>query len=172
MPDDPKNLQDAQSQLQALANESKRVSKRKITNKKTPRKPLTEAEKRSIVLDRVSGLTNSAVAKKYGISRALASKHYRDFMREATHAEIVQTPAEFREILKNKAFTAVQAGLDCETDQYRRATIGIQVLKGIGEFQPDQVLGVGQIIVNLPSEMREAFGLDSDGQLVDITPGK
>lgn len=52
-----------------------------------------------------------------------------------------------------KAVHAVNAGLDCKDDPYKRGELGNKVLIGLGEFKSGQDVNVGVQIANCPPEL-------------------
>ncbi len=123
-------------------------------------KRLQIADKKAVIADYCGGMTQEAIAAKYNVHRATIARVVRDFKEECPQAEITQGTAGYKDRLKGKAVVAVTAGLDDPTDNYKRGNLGVQVLKGIGEFSGDSPKGdsLNILIANMPSSLyREAM---------------
>lgn len=126
------------------------------------------------------GLSQQKIAEKYGISRATVARVVKAFKESCPQAELSKDLSHYREKLKGKAITAVESGLDDSSDSYKRANIGVQVLKGIGEFNgetPQANAAYNLLIANMPPDIMERLitegvigsGL-AEGKEIDITP--
>jgi hypothetical protein len=93
---------------------------------------LSPAEKSAIVAAVASGQPKTVIAKQFNVHRNTVTALCKS-------VRAVDNPAnplreDYRESLRTKAAVAVEAGLDCTKDEYKRAGIGVRVLEGIGEF--------------------------------------
>ncbi len=115
------------------------------------RSPVPPHIEKAVIIDRIAGLSTVEIAQKYKLHRVTVSRICSRARREAPQSEFANPNADYRVELKGKAITAVKAGLDDPRDSYKRAGVGIQTLKGIGEFQGDQPTGRGIFVeINLP----------------------
>jgi hypothetical protein len=128
------------------------------------RNAIDEPTRKAIIADRIAGFTNSQVAAKYGVHPMTVSKFFRRFQKEAPQAEAAISATDWKQRLKVKSINAIEAGLDCQSDPYKRAGVGLQVMKGIGEFAPDTVPEVAVLLTTIPGELRTPFGLNDQGE--------
>jgi len=117
---------------------------------------LTREQRREIAALVLTGARNPEVAEKYGVSHEYVSR-LRSKMRAVAPASF-DYRAE-RERLRVKAYGAVQTGLDDNTDSYKKAGIGIQVLKGTGDLTPDTTMQISiqTMLAAVPPEWRERY---------------
>jgi hypothetical protein len=90
----------------------------------------------TIAADLATGLTRSEIARKYNISNGTVSYHIMK-VRQSQMARARGERPDYKSQMLVTAVRAVNAGLRCKEDPYRRATIGVAVLKGLGEFEGD-----------------------------------
>jgi len=64
---------------------------------------------------------------------------------------------DWRENMRPRAVTAVNAGLDHTKDPYKRANIGVQVLKGLGDFRGDTDLNVVTLVSSSPAGLERVI---------------
>ena len=133
-----------------------------------------------------SGLTAAEVAKKLGVTQRTVYRHLEAFkllrnprrierLKEKKRQNIsvgirTRNLENYKESLKEKAVDAIKDGLDDPGDPYKRANIGVQVMKGIGEFTPDTgPVGIQLLMDRCPPEWRSEFGLapNDQGQIQD-----
>ena len=111
---------------------------------------LTELEKRAIVAERAAGMLVKEVARRYQVDPATV-------WRVCKQTQLaVKSPVfgDWRSDMRVKAIDGVNAGLDCPDDPYKRANIGVNVLKGLGDFAQDQgQVNVTQLVSNLPESV-------------------
>ncbi len=116
---------------------------------------LSEMQKRAIIGERAAGVPLKEITARYQCDRATV---YR--ICNQTHQE-VQSPifGDWRSGLREKAVEGIHAGLDCKKDPYKRANIGVNVLKGLGDFAPEQGgnVVVSTLVSNLPIGMQHLF---------------
>jgi hypothetical protein len=91
-------------------------------------------------------------------------------------AEVRQASTEilgdWRQSQQKRAIKAVDAGLDASDDPYKRATIGVSVLKGLGVYSDGGSTVTTNIYVNtqdLPKDWYESNECIS-GDVRDVTP--
>jgi hypothetical protein len=133
---------------------------------------LTEADRMAIVASRAAGVAVNELAKRYRVSRqtihtvcSVVKKSSRQEAQEEFDS------ITFRNRLRRKGFVAIEAGLDDSTDNYRRGSIGVQVLKGLGEFNdPDINVHVNAMFAAVPPEWKRDFLLNIE-EPEQITPG-
>ena len=79
----------------------------------------------------------------------------KEFKGSCPRAELSKDLSHYREKLKGKAITAVENGLDCPDDPYKQGNLGVQVLKGLGEFNGDNPKGdsLNILIANMPPSL-------------------
>ena len=106
---------------------------------------LAPVVKQSIVADRASGMKIKDIAKKHGLHRITVGKVIKQFKRDAPSSMLANPVGDYKERLKGKPVVAVEDGLECSVDPYKRGGLGVQVLKGIGEFEGEKPL-VGIVI--------------------------
>src|SRR5262249_40382318 len=64
----------------------------------------------------------------------------------------------WKEELKTAAIAAIYDALKCELDAYKRGGIGIQVLKGVGEFSQENAIQVNHFdINNIPPDLLDRY---------------
>jgi len=108
-----------------------------------PLKPYTWTDPKTcqaIFADRSAGLTLQQLADKYNVHPNTVSRIVRKFAKENPQTELAQgLLAGCRDRLEVKAVRAVEDGLDCTENPYRRGNLGVSVLKGLGVFNDDSV---------------------------------
>ena len=112
------------------------------------------------------GLTISKCAAKHGCSTRTINTIKRSLndspVKPAVSDSFADWKAEFRESSKK----AVLSGLRTDDDPYKRAGIGIQVLKGLGDLLPDQSSSIPIWMLEMPTVMQERYiGSGSTDQL-------
>jgi hypothetical protein len=109
---------------------------KKKTTKHSWTSPRTQ---RAIIADRASGLSCREIGKKYDVDSSTVSRICRRFREESPESELAKDPvADYRSRLKTKSIRAIDAGLDDQSDNYKRGHLGVSVMKGIGEFEIDR----------------------------------
>ena len=125
---------------------------------------LTEHQRRQIAERLLTGESPTTLAREYGVSRPYLSRvrallRGRRKLRRLAPAEFDYTTA--RDELRRKAYVAVLAGLNDPRDSYKRASLGVQVLKGVGDLVPDTTMQVTiqMALAAVPPEWRERYTL-------------
>ena len=135
-------------------------------------KRLSEADRMAILTARAAGVPVGELARRYHVTRQTIST----VLSRLKEAKYSDAKAEFdavvyRSRLRRKAFVAVEAGLDCTEDQYKRGNLGAVTLKGLGDFQPDSSDTLNVLLLSnarLPDDLKLNF--ESRGDFVDVTP--
>jgi hypothetical protein len=63
--------------------------------------------------------------------------------------------------LRRKSYVAVESGLDDSPDNYRRGTLGLGFLKGVGDLDAIQA---NQLINSVPPEFRDRYTIVLEGE--------
>src|SRR5262245_41435245 len=92
---------------------------------------LTREQRRELTALIVTGAGPTEIARHYGVSREYVSR-LRSRLKSVAPASLDYRTA--REQLRQAAYPAVQGGLEDDADAYKRANLGIQVLKGTGDL--------------------------------------
>jgi len=123
-------------------------------SKRKPFKWTQVQEKQGIISDASMGLSQAKIAEKWGVSRATVARVLKEFKEVCPQAELSKDLSHYREKLKGKAITAVENGLDCPDDPYKQGNLGVQVLKGLGEFNGDTPSNpINVLIANMPPSL-------------------
>lgn len=116
------------------------------------------AERDAMILMRAQGMSVKTIAGKLNRAADTVAK----VLQKARKNAEAEAP-DFKETMKTKAITAVNAGLDEESDAYKRGNLGVQVLKGIGVFIGDnQSVTIHNLIAAVPEKWRERY-ITNDG---------
>jgi len=131
-------------------------------------KKLTPLDQQALLASYVAGEPTTELAKRFKISRQWVSKIVNDFKRARLGIEDIDG-VNFKSRLKRKAIVAVESGLDCPDDPYKRARVGTTVLEGIGEFDNGRTQGGG------PIEYVVCWGtpqtsVEAGKKVIDVTP--
>lgn len=97
---------------------------------------LSEQVKAGILASLGAGHTQHLVAAEFGISRSAVAR-VAALAVAAGHGALNPLSEDWREVQVKKAIAAVNSGLDCVDDSYKRAQIGLQALKGHGIYNSD-----------------------------------
>lgn len=125
--------------------------------------PFTDADRDTILMLHGAGTSYSEIGKRIGRS-------YQKVKTVIEEAKLVSLRAglNWRELMKDKAVSAVNDALDAKDDLYKRGSLGIQTLKGLGEFEADSGGNLTQIINSIPPDMRDRY-LSSDEGVIEAT---
>lgn len=123
---------------------------------------LTPEAEKAIIADKVAGSTNAAIALRYQVSEHTVSRVYRQFISAANRARKLsdEPPEIFHKKIRAKAVTAIESGLVCNKDPYRRAGVGIKVMQGIGEFKGDNASVINNnfaLVQATPAQFRQRY---------------
>ena len=136
---------------------------------KANRKRPTEAVKHAIAGQLAIGLPQTHVAAQLGVSRQTVNKIARS-VEEGTK----QALGDWRTVQTRKAIAAVDAGLDCTDDSYKRATIGVSVLKGLNIYAADATTALNVILTSAPAGAEDAMRdlIEIEADLIEIDAGE
>ena len=114
---------------------------------------LTELQRQAIIASVASGRSQISVAKDFGVHRNTVHALC------VTVKPFVKRPdpsvsTAWRDRMRSKAVVAVEAGLDCPDDAYKRGGLGVQALKGLGDFAPEQAINVSAAWVQVPAGLQ------------------
>ncbi len=115
---------------------------------------LSDGEKAAILILRGKHIGIDAIADKLNRSPGTI-KNFLDVTRRLAESSGVQY--DYKDDLKLKSIDAVRAGLDDEKDNYKRANIGLGVLKGIGEFANETGVQINNLIAACPPEWASRY---------------
>lgn len=141
---------------------------------KRPQKRLNSAEKQAVIAAVAMGQPKTIVAQQFGV-------HVNTIHNLCASVRRLDHPAnplakDWKEGARVKARTAVEAGLDAAGDPYKRASIGVKVLEGLGDLQTGahlQVEGTVQMVVSWSGSRqpeRTLSPVDEDITVVDVSP--
>jgi hypothetical protein len=131
---------------------------------------ITESDKLAIVTARAVGVSVNELAKRYDVSRQTISSVLAG-LKNAKHKDAKEEfdAIVYRNRLRKKAYEGVEAGLDCSDDQYKRGNLGVQVLKGVGDFNGDSInVTFNQFVASIPDDMRDRYILTPEMTVPDL----
>lgn len=134
----------------------------------SPRKRLSESQRRAIVAAYTVTGNQRLVAEQFGVHPNTVYTLVKS-VRDVKHS-VVST--DWRSDMRKNAVSAVNAGLEASDDPYKRAHIGVNVLKGLGDFAPDQgAVNISQLFASVPESVSRLLDTTTDGtpQLEDAT---
>src|SRR5215831_14777788 len=112
----------------------------------------------AIIADRSTEMSYTVIAEKYRVDKATVSRVCKKFRQEVPQAEMSIDLENWKQQLKAKTIAAIDAALDSAFDPYKRASVGIAVLKGVGEFAQENAIQVNHFdINNIPVELRDRY---------------
>src|SRR5215471_15872802 len=117
-------------------------------------KKLSELDKKAIIAAYAGGEGPTSIALRLGFSRQWVSTIVNEFKRQRAGIDDIDV-VNYRSRLKRKSIVAIESGLDCGDDPYKRGNLGATVMKGIGEFGPDQVNHIDLLVQNMPEEFKK-----------------
>jgi AcrR family transcriptional regulator len=112
----------------------------------------SEAERQAIIAERLAGVSVNDIAKRYGINPATVWR-----ICKKTQETAAKLADDWRSKMRHKAIRGVNAGLDATDDPYKRAGIGVQVLKGLGDFRGDTDLNVVTLVSSSPAGLERVI---------------
>jgi hypothetical protein len=116
---------------------------------------LSEQEKAAIILMHGKGMTYQAIADKTGKTRQAVHKFITKVHKAA---ETVIPEQDWKEVMRDKAIVAINAGLDHDEDPYKRGTLGIQAAKGLGVLQPDGAqIQINTLMASVPPGWKDRY---------------
>lgn len=124
--------------------------------------PLSVEAEKAIIQERIQGSTPASIALRYDVTESQVARIYRQFVKDVAKARstgaAAESQLEFNNRIIRKARKAVEAGVDCNRDPYRRGTLGIKVLEGTGEFKSGAVINNNfSIVAATPAQFRDRY---------------
>jgi len=117
---------------------------------------VSETQKQAIVALRMQGVSNCKIAAKLGVHPITVSKVYGEFRREV--APLIDDLGDWRRDLKILAVRAVRRGLIDESDNFKSGNLGVQALKGLGDFEHDGgTVNIQALINSIPEGQRDRY---------------
>ncbi len=114
----------------------------------------TDVERMAICVLRGKGLSNKEIAEQMHRHEGSIARILKE---AALAAKAIGINYDWREDVRVKAVDAVRAGLTAEEDPYKRGGLGIQALKGLGDFEADSTVNVAAMISQVPEHMRARY---------------
>jgi hypothetical protein len=115
-----------------------------------PSKPgpkLTEADRRAVIAHYMTSGSIQLTANEFKLHRNTVA----DLVKTVREASNSPLSTDWRSNMRPKAIAAVNNGLDCSEDAYKQANVGVQVLKGLGDFRGDSEVSIVTMISNAPA---------------------
>lgn len=114
-----------------------------------PGKRLPESTRHAIVARFTVNGSILQTANEFGVHRNTVQRLVNS-VRNVPNSPL--NAVEWKAETKARAISAVNAGLDCKDDPYKRGELGNKVLVGLGEFKGQDV-NIGVNIANCPPEL-------------------
>src|SRR5262249_30396873 len=112
----------------------------------------------AIIADRSAGMSCTAIAEKYGVDKATVSRVCKKFRQEVPQAEMSIDLENWKQRLREKAIAGIDDALDADFDPYKRGSIAVQVLKGLGDFSAENAVQVNHFdINNIPPDLLDRY---------------
>lgn len=119
------------------------------------------AVKKAIIIEKANGAPNKLVAIRYDVSEHSVATIWKQFCAESAKVGTLASESveDTKKWLRGKALNAIDNGLSDDRDAYRQAALGVQVMKGIGEFKTDHGEGakVNIMINNVPDGWKDRY---------------
>jgi hypothetical protein len=124
--------------------------------------PLNENEKAAIIMMRAKYMPATMIAKRIRRTVKLVQGFILQTEKDASFNDV----PDYKNELKMKSIDAIHKGLEHKRDPYKRASLGVNVMKGIGEFQNDGAnVNIQNVMASVPPEWRDRYiRLDGDGE--------
>jgi hypothetical protein len=128
----------------------------------TPSTYIPPKVRRAVIVEKSQGLDNVEIAMRWDISTQAVARIWRDFVDSTSDTRQLgdENPDVFRKKIRRKAVKAIENGLDCDRDPYRQAGVGVQVMKGIGEFATESnhnSVRVNVLLNAVPNEWKQRY---------------
>lgn len=128
----------------------------------TPSNRIPPKVRRAVIVEKSQNMDNVEIAMRWGINPQSVARIWRDFVESTGDVRQLgdENPEIFRKKIRRKAVKAIEAGLDCERDPYRQAGVGVQVMKGIGEFATEShssSVRVNVLLNSVPNEWKNRY---------------
>lgn len=133
------------------------------------------AIRKAVIVEKARGTPTKLIALQLDISEESVRNIWSKFTKEAVEVSMItdEAPAHLKNRLKAKAVIAIENGLDWDQDPYRQGALGVQVMKGIGEFKSDHDTGQAKVnvLINMvPPEWKQRY-ITSDVVEVEASSG-
>ena len=132
---------------------------------------LSDPQRQAIIVAVSSGRSQTSVAKEFGVHLNTVNRIINTVRNTTKQAGITASGSDWRQSQTQRAVRAVDAGLDATDDPYKRATIGVQALKGLGVYVGDNAGSTTNVFIaqmqNLPADWREKYVRSED--VIDAT---
>lgn len=122
--------------------------------------PSKPRPREKIIAARLAGATREETARKLHVSVRTVDEVMRDARREGYLTKEVDA-LNWKDRLKDSSIEAVEAGLNCTKDPYKRADVGVKVLKGIGEFTETHQ-GLHLLVSTVPKDWVQKFPVSNN----------
>lgn len=134
-----------------------------------PTTGVSAAVKRAIIVEKSNGDPVQIIAVRYDVTPATVNKIWREFVSSTVDVRRLgdENLEIFKTKIRRKAVNAIENGLDCDRDPYRQGALGVQVMKGIGEFKQEDAGGVrvNVLIGSVPVDWKQRYiGNGGNGQ--------
>lgn len=113
----------------------------------------TEPEKLAMIQMRAQGHTLPEIARTMG--KTVRGCAY--FFAKVRAKQKDAPEYDYKADLEQRAVKAVRVGLDAKRDPYKRAGVGIAVLKGIGVFNAENQVNINALVNAVPPEYAERY---------------
>ena|SRR5213594_3886529 len=120
---------------------------------------LTREQRREMAALVLTGARNHEIAEKTGVRPETVSR-LRSRLKSSAPAEFDYRTA--REQLRQAAYPAIQAGLEDNSDNHKRASIGVQVLRGTGDLavETNVQISLQTALASVPVEWHSRYILN------------
>lgn len=127
-----------------------------------PTASIPPATRRAMIVEKANGDSDQIIALRYDVDEASVRKVWRDWVNATIDVRRLgdENPEIFKAKIRKKAVNAIENGLDCDRDPYRQGALGVQVMKGIGEFKGDEGnshVKVNVLIGAVPAEWKDRY---------------
>lgn len=147
--------------IDLLTPDSSDLTMTPVSDTTLPTSAISQATRRAIIVEKSYGDSDEIIALRYDIRPSQVAKVWRNFVDSTVDVRRLgdENPEIFKSKIRKKAVNAIENGLDCDRDPYRQANVGIQVMKGIGEFKSDDDRGsrINILIGSVPNEWKDRY---------------
>lgn len=102
---------------------------------------LTERERREIIAERFAGVAVKDIAQRFKVNPITVWRICKGMQESAAKAS-----DDWRSEMRSKAVKAVNAGLTAKEDPYKRGNLGVNTLKGLGEFKGENEVSIVTLV--------------------------
>ncbi len=126
-----------------------------------PTAGIPSATRRAIIIEKANGDSDEIIALRYDCSVSSVKKVWREWVAASVDVRRLgdENPEIFKTKIRRKAVHAIENGLDCDRDPYRQGSLGVAVMKGIGEFKEtnDVNIKAAVLVGSVPAEWKERY---------------